>query len=151
MAPPRAVIVPATDKVDPPAVSVMAPALPPLLSLAVAAWPDEMIVPTRRDPLAPVCIDVSVTAPPDMPGVVLRVSIVALVESIDGAAIETAAPPDIIPTGFTVPIVSAERVVNTTDPVASDAKTDTTLSGFEKVSARLSVKLPVPLRPSLAD
>ena len=36
-APPRAVIVPATDRVDPPDVSVTAPALPPLLSLAVAA------------------------------------------------------------------------------------------------------------------
>ena len=37
LAPPRAVIVPATDKVDPPDVSVMAPAFPPLLSVAVAA------------------------------------------------------------------------------------------------------------------
>ena len=74
-----------------------------------------------------------------------------LVESIDGAAIETAAPPDMMPTGFTVPIVRAESVVNATEPVASDAKTDTTLSGFEKLSARLSAKLPVPLRPSLLD
>ena len=36
LAPPRAVIVPETDNVDPLAVSVMAPALPPLLSLATA-------------------------------------------------------------------------------------------------------------------
>ena len=129
----------------------MAPALPPLLSLAVAPLPDELIVPTSNAPFAPVPVDVSVTAPPDVPGVLLRVSIVVLLESTDGAAMVTAAPPDMMPTGFTVPIVNADNVVNVTVPVASDAKTETTFSGFEKVSARLSVKLPVPLRPSLAD
>ena len=62
-----------------------------------------------------------------------------------------AAPPDMMPTGFTVPIVRADWVVNVTAPVASDAKTDTVFSGLEKISARLSVKVPVPLKPSLAD
>ena len=110
-----------------------------------------MMVPTSRAPSAPAAVDVSVTAPPDVPAVVLCVSIVVLLESIDGAAIVIAAPPDTIPVGFTAPIVSAESVVNVTAPVASDAKTETTLTGLEKVSARLSVKIPVPLRPSLAD
>ena len=110
-----------------------------------------MMVPTSSAPFAPVPVVVSVTAPPDVAAVALCVSIVVLLESMDGAAIVMAAPPDMMPTGFTVPIVRADWVVNVTAPVASDAKTDTVFSGLEKVSARLSVKVPVPLRPSLAD
>ena len=147
--PARALIAPETVKELPAAVSVMLPALPPCPSLLAAALaPVVMMLPTTRLPALPVPVVVSVTMPDVTTLDALRVSMVVLLASMLGAVMVMAAPPVVMPVGFTVPIVRAVLVVSTTAPVADEAKVEIWFSGALCALARFSVNLPEPDRPS---
>ena len=149
-APPRAATVPATVSVLPAVVRVMLPAAPPLVpDEAVASVPDVTMPPTLRLPSAAVPVVLRMTAPPAVPLLVLRVSMVWPLESILGAVSVMLAPPVVIPVGFTAPILKPSLLEKFTAPVASDAKVLTSLSGMPELVA-LRVNVPTPDRPSLS-
>ena len=151
LAPPLEVIVPATESVEPAAVNVMLPALPPpLFELAAAAVPEVTMFPTVKLPSVPLPVVVRSTAPPAVLAELLWVSMVNPLEVILGALMVTAAPPVVIPVGFTLPIARASLLVKLTAPVASEAKVPTSLIGVPEL-ALFNVYAPVPDNPNLVE
>ena len=149
--PPRAVMVPATLSKSPAAVRVILPAAPPPLPVdPPAALPVVRILPTVRLPAVVAPVVVKVTAPPAVLAVLLWVSMVTPLESIDGARTVMSAPLVVIPVGFTAPIVSANWLEKLTAPDASEAKVLTWLMGTPTL-AEFNVKAPVPDNPNLAE
>ena len=146
-APPDAVIALPTVILPPPAVSVILPAAPPLVSPIVAALPEVVILPLLLVailPSEPTLVAVRTTSPPTV-AATLDVVFIASVMLILGAESSKRAPFVVIPVGLTEPMVSASELCTFTAPVAEEANVPNWLVEL------LSVKLPVPSRPSLAE